>query len=87
MMNIQDLLNIEAEMNKAECLVNQLAEPLVAGPKLVKNFTAKIGFGIVDGLKLIEGSTDHKSLLTCYKIEVAVYKAMLEVLNEQAGKA
>lgn len=87
MMNVQDLLNIAAEMKKAERLVNQLTEPLIAGPKLVKDFTARIGLGIVEGLKLIERSTDHGSLLTCYKIEVAVYKAILEVLNEQAGKA
>lgn len=86
MMNAQDLLNIEVEMKKAERLVNQLTGPLTACPKLVKNFVVKIGFGVVEGLKLIEGSTDHESLLACYKIEVAVYKAMLEVLSEQAGK-
>lgn len=81
------MLEIEAEMKRSEYLLDRLIESLVAGPTTVKDFTLTVGLGIVEGLKLIEGSTDHKALLTCYKIETAIYGAILAVLNGQAGKA
>lgn len=84
--NLVDILKVKEAIDRAEAEMMKLTPLLKQAPAEVTEFTIQIGKGVVKAVDTLEGVFNPQLLVTCYRIEEEVYKAIGKVLSEQASK-
>lgn len=84
--NLGDILKVKEAIDKAEAEMKKLTPLLKQAPTEVTEFVIQLGKGMVNAIDTLESVFNPQLLITCYRMEEEVYKAMGKVLSEQASK-